>query len=180
LISIIRLHLGDAVDVGAFDPAWITRTLGGGLRRHADGRGEQIGALSAGAAAAGQADELELAAQRVDRAARASTTLMRPSALTEMLRSFAWNTIGPLSPAITAPSAVTSVPAALIWSAPLRVYALAARRLHRDERIAVKRDVERIAGRWTAPWLRSRNVARSWTKRTPASGGRKAVFPRVG
>ena len=69
----------------------------------------------------GESDEAQFAALRIRLVELPSRTLMVPSGLIEIWRSFGWNVIGPPSPSTDRLRAVTSWPVALICSAPLRV-----------------------------------------------------------
>ena len=71
---------------------------------------------------------------------------------------------------------MTSWPCGVDLQGAVAGVALAARRLHHEEAVAVDRDVERIAGLLrSAPWLMSCQVARSCTKLTRRSAPREAA-----
>ena len=75
-----------------------------------------------------------------------SRTVIVPSLLIEMSRSVGWNWIGPSSPRTWSPALVTSSPLRVDLQRAVAGVALAARRLHHQEAVAVDGDVERIAG----------------------------------
>ena len=64
----------------------------------------------------------------------------------EMSRSFGWNTIGPFWPSDRQAFGGDELAAGVDLQRAVARVALAARRLHGQERVAADRDVERIAG----------------------------------
>jgi hypothetical protein len=63
-----------------------------------------------------------------------------------MSRSVGWNTIGPPSPSTLSPVRGHELALVVDLQRAVAGVALAARRLHHQEAVAVDRDVERVAG----------------------------------